>query len=66
MIGCYAYASSTDIKVDTTEIEEARWFSKNEINLIIKNEHPDRVTIPTERTIAHQLIKNWNSNISKL
>ena len=26
MIGCYAYATSTDLNIDHNEIEEARWF----------------------------------------
>ena len=63
---CFAYATSDEITIDPTEIEEARWFSLDEIDLICKNKHPDKITIPTERTIANQLINYWNSNKSKL
>lgn len=31
MIGCLAAAVSTDIKVDETEIEEARWFPRQQV-----------------------------------
>lgn len=31
MIGCLAVATSTDIRVDKNEIEEARWFSRQEV-----------------------------------
>lgn len=60
MIGCIAFGRSTDLNVDKTEIEEARWFSQNEINLILQNQHPENITIPSERTIAHQLLNYWN------
>jgi NAD+ diphosphatase len=62
MIGCFAYGRSTELNVDNTEIEEAKWFSLEEIKLIIQNQHPDNITIPSERTIAHQLIKHWSLN----
>ena len=31
MIGCLAVAISTDIKVDENEIEEARWFPRQQV-----------------------------------
>lgn len=31
MIGCLAIAVSTDIKVDENEIEEARWFTRQQV-----------------------------------
>jgi NADH pyrophosphatase NudC (nudix superfamily) len=61
-----AFGRSTDLNVDNNEIEEARWFSQNEINLIIQNNHPEKITIPSERTIAHQLINHWNQNSGQL
>lgn len=66
MIGCLAYATSTDIQIDMDEIEHARWFSLDEIDLICKQQHPDNIMIPSERTIANQLINYWNRNKSKL
>lgn len=33
MIGCLAVAISTDIKVDEKEIEEARWFSQQQVQM---------------------------------
>lgn len=66
MIGCLAYATSNDIKVDKNEIEDAQWFSLDEIDLIVKSQHPNKITIPTERTIANQLINYFIKNKSKL
>lgn len=33
MIGCFAEAVSTDIKVDEKEIEDARWFTRQEVSV---------------------------------
>lgn len=32
MIGCLAVAISTDIRVDQNEIEEARWFTRQQVH----------------------------------
>ncbi|XP_064153284.1 peroxisomal NADH pyrophosphatase NUDT12 [Anguilla rostrata] len=59
MIGCLAVAVSTHIKVDENEIEEARWFTRQQvIDVFTKNNQPT-FTIPPRQAIAHQLIKHW-------
>uniref|UniRef100_A0A8C2X4V9 NAD-capped RNA hydrolase NUDT12 n=1 Tax=Cyclopterus lumpus TaxID=8103 RepID=A0A8C2X4V9_CYCLU len=65
MIGCLAVAVSTAIKVDDDEIEEARWFPRQQV---IDSFRGTRVTftVPPRQTIAHQLIRHWiavNSNL---
>jgi NAD+ diphosphatase len=60
MIGCIGYATSNEINVDKDEIEEARWFSMDEIDQMLNNEHPSRFTVPNERTIANRLITHYN------
>uniref|UniRef100_A0A3Q3EZ39 NAD(+) diphosphatase n=1 Tax=Labrus bergylta TaxID=56723 RepID=A0A3Q3EZ39_9LABR len=65
MIGCLAVAISTDIKVDESEIEEARWFPRQQVLSLLKGSRPDLI-IPPRQTIAHQLIRHWigmNSNL---
>ncbi|XP_060895006.1 peroxisomal NADH pyrophosphatase NUDT12 [Labrus mixtus] len=66
MIGCLAVAISTDIKVDESEIEEARWFPRQQVvESLLKVSRPDLI-IPPRQTIAHQLIRHWigmNSNL---
>ncbi|CAF0713927.1 unnamed protein product [Brachionus calyciflorus] len=66
MIGCFAYATSHELNIDQDEIQEARWFSLQDLELILKNQHPESITIPTERTIAHQLISHFSKHGSKL
>ena len=41
MIGCTARATTEDIVVDRTELEDARWFDRAEATLMLKREHPD-------------------------
>ncbi|KAJ8371599.1 hypothetical protein AAFF_G00306850 [Aldrovandia affinis] len=66
MIGCLAVAVSTDIKVDENEIEEARWFTRQQVlDVLVKNSKPAFI-MPPRQAIAHQLIKYWigvNANL---
>uniref|UniRef100_UPI0037E92552 NAD-capped RNA hydrolase NUDT12 n=1 Tax=Semicossyphus pulcher TaxID=241346 RepID=UPI0037E92552 len=66
MIGCLAVAISTDIKVDENEIEEARWFTRQQVTESLLKGSRLALTIPPRQTIAHQLIRHWigmNSNL---
>ncbi|XP_069025457.1 NAD-capped RNA hydrolase NUDT12 [Embiotoca jacksoni] len=66
MIGCIAVAMSTDIRVDENEIEEARWFPRQQvIESLVRGALPAFV-IPPRQTIAHQLIRHWISMHSNL
>jgi NAD+ diphosphatase len=59
MIGCHARATSRDITVDRTELEDARWFTRDEVVLMFRGEHPDGITIPPPIAIAHHIIRAW-------
>ncbi len=59
MIGCHAEALSHDIVVDRTELEDARWFSKDEIVTMLLRNHPDGLTTPPPVAIAHHIIRAW-------
>lgn len=58
MIGCYGRAETDTITIDPKEIEDARWFSREEIALSFSGEHP---TLKPARkgAIAHFLLSNW-------
>ncbi|XP_056274863.1 peroxisomal NADH pyrophosphatase NUDT12 isoform X2 [Pseudoliparis swirei] len=65
MIGCLAVAVSTAIKVDDDEIEEARWFPRQQVIDSFRGTRA-AFTVPPRQTIAHQLIRHWiagNSNL---
>jgi NAD+ diphosphatase len=62
MIGCTARATSEDIVVDRTELEDARWFDRAEATLMLKREHPDGLAGPHPFAIAHHLLGRWVHN----
>jgi NAD+ diphosphatase len=59
MIGCYAEATSTDIVVDRSELEDARWFDRDEVAAMLMRRHPDRLATPPPVAIAHHIIRGW-------
>ena len=59
MIGCHAEALSEDITVDRDELEDARWFDKEEIVLMLKRQHPKELFAPPPVAIAHHIIRSW-------
>src|ERR1044072_8999393 len=59
MIGCAARALNEDIVVDRTELEDARWFSRDEATMRIKRQHPDGLAGPHPFAIAHHLLGRW-------
>jgi NAD+ diphosphatase len=59
MIGCHAEALSRDIVVDRTELEDARWFSKDECIAMLMRTHPDGLTTPPPVAIAHHILRSW-------
>ncbi|XP_068103551.1 NAD-capped RNA hydrolase NUDT12 [Hyperolius riggenbachi] len=59
MIGCLGVAVSTDITVDKIEIEDARWFTREQVvDAMIKGNH-QTLFVPPRQAIAYQLIKYW-------
>jgi NAD+ diphosphatase len=59
MIGCHARATSTDIVMDAAELEDVRWFTREEAALMLMRRHPARLTTPPPVAIAHHLIRAW-------
>ena len=59
MIGCFAEARGRAVKVDQVELEDARWFSREEAVALLERRHPDRLAAPMPVAIAHHLLKRW-------
>jgi NAD+ diphosphatase len=57
MIGCLAEAVTQDIIIDKDEIEEARWFDRAELRLMLTRSHPERLSTPPPIAIAHHIIR---------
>ena len=59
MIGCTAEALSTDITMDAVELEDARWFHRDEVRLLLARTHPEGFVCPPKLAIANALMSNW-------
>ena len=57
MIGCLALATSSAITFDTVELEDCRWFDRDEVRAMIAETHPDGLTAPKSFAIAHHLVQ---------
>ncbi|MET9022057.1 NAD(+) diphosphatase [Actinopolymorpha sp. NPDC004070] len=56
MLGFFARAISTDIKVDEEEIVEARWLSRADLLAAVES---GELLLPSEVSIARRLIETW-------
>ncbi|TMJ97319.1 MAG: NAD(+) diphosphatase [Alphaproteobacteria bacterium] len=59
MIGCHAEALSHDIVVDRSELDDARWFEREEVASMLLRCHPDGLTTPPSMAIAYHIIRAW-------
>ncbi len=59
MMGCHAYADDPEITIDRTELDDARWFTRDEVIGAMDGREDSPFTVPPPRAIAHQLIKWW-------
>nr|XP_020472385.1 nucleoside diphosphate-linked moiety X motif 13-like [Monopterus albus] len=67
MLGCHATVSPahTQVKVDHTELEDARWFSLEEITFALQVKTPPRrgespvLWLPPKHALANCLITEW-------
>ena len=59
MIGCHAAARATEIAIDKTELEDARWFDRAEVAQMLTRRHPERLATPPPIAIAYHLIRGW-------
>ncbi len=59
MIGCHAQALSHDIVIDRNELDDARWFDREEVATMLLRRHPDRLTTPPTVAIAYHIIRAW-------
>ncbi|MBD2745258.1 NAD(+) diphosphatase [Microvirga sp. BT688] len=58
MIGCIGEALNDDIAFDGEELEDARWFTKDDIRRMLEGAHEEFLA-PAPIAIAHHLIREW-------
>jgi NAD+ diphosphatase len=59
MIGCHAEALSTEIVIDRTELDDARWFDREEVASMLLRRHQDGLSTPPTVAIAYHIIRAW-------
>ncbi|HTV38727.1 MAG TPA: NAD(+) diphosphatase [Xanthobacteraceae bacterium] len=59
MIGCHCEALSDKIVVDRSELEDARWFDREELALMLLRKHPQGLTATVPHAIAHHIIRRY-------
>lgn len=58
MIGCHADAATTEINFDEEEMNDVRWFSRDEVGAALQGKNED-LNVPQPIAIAHHLITAW-------
>ncbi len=58
MLGFAAQARGTELTLDSTEIEEARWFTRDELTAALD---AGEVSLPMPTSIAHRMITAWRA-----
>lgn len=59
MIGCQGEALTEELTLDRDELEDGRWFHRDEVRLMLERQHPDSLITPPPMAIAHFLIRTW-------
>ena len=59
MIGCWARASGRELVIDTTELDDARWFTREEIAAAINGAASAPFLAPPRFAIARTLLEHW-------
>ena len=59
MIGCLAQALSEALVVDYSELEDARWFTRAEVQEMLGGEHANGLGAPQPIAIARSLMRAW-------
>ncbi|WP_336986093.1 NAD(+) diphosphatase [Altererythrobacter aquiaggeris] len=61
MIGCHSFADDPELTIDKTELDDARWFTRDDLeNARAAGEHgTDDLIFPRSFAIAHDLVTWW-------
>jgi len=60
MIGCHGFADSRELTIDETEIEDARWFTRAQVEeAMASGKQSTSFIAPPPYAIAHHLLRHW-------
>jgi len=59
MIACHGFADNDEVTVDRTELDDARWFSRDEVIAAMRGDDNAAFIAPPPYAIAHHLLRWW-------
>jgi NAD+ diphosphatase len=59
MIGCEAQAESRQLTIDTAELEDACWFTRDEVAAALRDPDTGAFQPPPRFAIARTLMERW-------
>lgn len=59
MVGCHAKALDEELAIDTTELDDARWFTRDEVAAALAGEEGAAFLPPPRFAIARTLLEHW-------
>lgn len=59
MIGLIGDAENRDITIDYNELQDARWFAREEVAQMLEGTHPEGLYTPPPFAIAHHLVRTF-------
>ena len=59
MFGCRAEAESAELAIDKTELEDARWFTRDEVAAAFRDDPSAPFQAPPKAAIARTLLERW-------
>ena len=59
MIGCHAFADSEELRIDTSELDDARWFAREDIAAALAGNADAPFLPPPKAAIARTLLEHW-------
>jgi NAD+ diphosphatase len=63
MIGCHCEALTEAITRDETELEDCRWFERDEVKRMIAGTHPDGLKLTNPIAIGYRIINAWANSV---
>ena len=59
MVACIGEALNEDIAIDANELEDARWFTRDEVRQALARDPAAPFIAPPPYAIAHTLLRAW-------
>lgn len=59
MIACHAFADDGVLTIDTTELDDARWFTRDQVVAAMRGQDDAAFIAPPPFAVAHHLLRWW-------